>query len=272
LVNLEQGETVSSAWDYLRNSKEGFNLPERIDDLIIGGYKIIQDTDEFCFSIDAVLLAHFPKLKKGMKIIDFGTGTGVIPLILAAREANLDKIIGLEIQSKMVDLARRSTELNNLQKRIEIIEGNINKLNELHLENNFDLVLCNPPYKPLGEGKVNPKESVAIARHEILVTLHEIISNARKVLKFGGKLVLIHQTNRLTDIIYYLRENKLEPKRIQMIHPTFKKKSNLVLIEATLGGGKEVEVMDPLFIYNEAGGYAQEILQLYSQRGKTLEH
>ena len=247
-------------------------MPERIDDLIIGGYKIIQNTDEFCFSIDAVLLAHFPKLKKGMKIIDFGTGTGVIPLILAAKEENLDEIIGLEVQSRMVDLARRSIELNQLQNRIKIIEGNISKLSELNLKNNFDLVLCNPPYKPLGEGKVNPKESVAIARHELLITLPEIIRNACKVLKFGGKMVLIHQTKRLADIIYYLRNNRLEPKRIRMIHPTFKRKSNLVLIEATLGGGKELEVMDPLFIYDEVGGYTQEILQLYPQRGRTLEH
>lgn len=248
-------------------------MAERIDDLILGGFKIIQNPEEFCFSIDAILLAHFPVLKKGFKVIDLGTGTGVIPLVLVAREQALGKVIGLEYQQQMVNMAQRSVALNKLQTQIEIIQGDIRNLNAAILKEKFDLVVTNPPYKPIGQGKLNPRESIAIARHELKVSLSEVIGAAAKLLKHGGKLAMVHLPERLGDIIYYFRENKLEPKRMQVVHPMPGKKAKLLLIEGVLGAGKGLEILEPLYIYETDGVYTKKILDFYGLTGgETLKN
>ncbi|KJS18796.1 MAG: hypothetical protein VR72_21555 [Clostridiaceae bacterium BRH_c20a] len=233
---------------------------ESIDELILGGLKIIQKTGGFRFSLDAVLLAHFATVKKGYKVIDLGTGTGVIPLILTTRALELN-ITGVEIQEEVAQRAKRSLALNQL-KNIKIITADLRNLGEEHL-GHYDLVISNPPYLTLNQGKISPSEEIALSRHEIKCSLEDLIRSAQKLIKNQGRFALIHRAERLAEIIAYLKVYKLEPKRIRLIHPYLAEAANLVLIEVIKGAKPGLTVHTPLVIYNGDGTYTKEILDYY---------
>lgn len=235
---------------------------ERIDDLERSGLKIIQDPDRFCFGMDAVLLTGFVRLKKGDRVLDMGTGTGIIPILLSAK-TEASHYTALEIQKDSADMASRSVRLNNLSDVIEVVEGDIKEATGIFSKASFDAVTCNPPYMIGQHGIQNPDEPKAIARHEIKCTLEDIISNAAALLKSGGKFFMVHRPFRLAEIIVTLNKYGLEPKRMQLVYPYVDKEPNMVLIEASRGGKSRMTVEKPLIVYKEPGKYTDEIYDIY---------
>lgn len=235
---------------------------ERIDDLERNGYRIIQDTNRFCFGMDAVLLSGFARVKDGAKVLDLGTGTGIIPILLAAK-TGASHLTGLEIQVDSADMASRSVRMNGLEDRITIVTGDIKEAGSLFDAASFDVITCNPPYMTSRHGLVNPEDAKAIARHEILCTLKDVIAQTAKLLKPGGNFYMVHRPFRLAEIIVFLREYKLEPKRMQLVYPFVDKEPNMVLIEANRGGRPRMTVEKPLIVYKEPGVYMPEIYDIY---------
>jgi tRNA1Val (adenine37-N6)-methyltransferase len=245
------------------NNNDFLKFPtERIDDLICKGLKIIQDEESYCFSIDAVLLANFIKAGKKDKIIDLGTGSGVIPLLLSAK-TEAAEIVGIEIQKAAAERASRSVFMNGQENKIKIIHGNLKNAPEIFGKESFSVVVTNPPYMKMDEGKISPYKEIAISRHEVLVTLSEVIETAIKLLCFKGKFYMVYRTLRLTDAIYQLKEHNLEPKLLRFIHPRSNEGSNLFLIMAQKGGGPGLKVLPPLVVYDEGHNYTKEILNIY---------
>ncbi len=234
---------------------------ERIDDLHRNGYMIIQDPQRFCFGIDAVLLTSFVEVKKNEVVLDLGTGTGVIPILLEAKTEG-KHFIGLDIQEESVEMAKRSVFMNELEQKIEIHLGDIKQLEHLYKLSSFDVITTNPPYINNGSGIKNEYEPKAIARHEILCSLEDIIYGTAKLLKSSGRFYMIHRPHRLTDIFVLLRQYKLEPKRIRFIHSYINKEPTMVLIEAVRGGKPMLKVETPLIIYKSNGEYTDEIIAL----------
>ena len=242
------------------------NENERIDDLEINNYKIIQKRDGFCFGIDSVLLSDFAKdIKKNAKVVDLGTGTGILSILLCAK-TNLKQIIGIEIQKEMAEMAQRSSYLNNLQEKFKVINSDINNLDGKILYNEYDSVIMNPPYMKLNTGKINLNEKKLISRHEITASLEDFIRVSYKLLKDKGSLYIVHRPNRLTDVCTLLRNNKLEPKLLRFIYPKKKSEANLFLIKAVKNGGTFLRVDKPLYIYKENGEYTNEVLKIYSKK------
>lgn len=235
---------------------------ERLDDLDIKGLKIIQNPLKFCFGIDAVMLANYATVKKGDKVVDLGTGTGVIPIILAGKTEASD-IIGIEIQRDMADMALRSVAMNGLKGRIKIFAGDLRDVSAFVTGGTVDLVVSNPPYIDNGHGLVNPDSSKAIARHEIMCTLEDVITSAAKVLKDGGRLALIHRSGRMVDVLFHMRNSGIEPKRLRMIHSHAHKEAGLFLIEGIKGGGRFLKISKPLVIYDGKGEYTREVYSIY---------
>lgn len=236
---------------------------ERIDDLEFQNLKIIQNKNGFCFGIDSVLLSDFAKeIKQGSKIIDLGTGTGILPILLSAKTQNT-KIIGIEIQKEVAKMASKSVTLNNLQERIEIICDDIKNLQNRYEPNSFDVIITNPPYKKRGTGATNETKAKLISRHEITASLEDFITSAKYVLKDQGSMYIVHRPERLVDIFYHLRKQKLEPKIIRMVQPNKEKEPNLVLIKAIKNAKPFLKIEKPLIIYNEEGKYTKEILKIY---------
>lgn len=241
------------------------NINERIDDLEFEGLKIIQNSKWFCFGIDSVLLSDFAKnIKNNSTIVDIGTGTGIISILLS-KKCNLSKIYGVEIQNEVADMAKRSVLLNKLEDKIEIINDNIKNINNYLLNNTIDAIVTNPPYKKISTGKTNLEENKLISRHEIECNLEEILKISSKLLKPKGEFYMVHRTERLGEIIYKLKQNKLEPKQIRLIHSNIEKESKMVLIRAVKGGNEFVKVDKPLVIYDKDGNYTQEILKIYNK-------
>lgn len=235
---------------------------EKIDDLQLEGLRIIQNPNWFCFGIDAVLLSDFARVRHKERVVDLGTGTGIIPLLMYGKYKP-SKIIGVEIQREVADMARRSVELNNLSDKIEIFEGDIKDCFNTLGVNSFDVVVTNPPYKKISTGLTNPEGKKAISRHEILVNLDEVIFSASRLLKGYGRLYMIHRPERLKDIILSLHNNKFTPKRIRFVHPSFNKPPTMVLIEAVKAGGDFLKIEAPLYVYDDKGNYTEEILKIY---------
>lgn len=235
---------------------------ERIDDLHRNGYLLIQNAKYFCFGIDAVLLSSFAKIKKNEKVIDLGTGNGIIPILLSARYPS-SYIIGLEIQETSVEMAIRSVRLNSLQDRIRIQKGNIKHLTKIFKPASFQVITVNPPYMNQGGGVLNVDDSKAIARHEICCNLKDIIEESSKALSFGGRFYMVHRPHRLVDILYTLRNYNIEPKTIRFVHPYVNKEPNMVLIEAIKYGKPMCKIMPPIIVYNEDGEYTDEINKIY---------
>lgn len=238
---------------------------ERIDDLELKNLKIIQNKNGFCFGIDSVLLSDFAKqIKQGSKIADLGTGTGILPILLSAKTINT-KIVGVEIQEEVANMAIRSVELNNLQNQIEIICDNIKNLKNKYEQGAFDAIVTNPPYKKKGTGKINVAEAKIISRHEITATLHDFIETAKYLLKDQGELYLVHRPERLVDLMAELRSQKLEPKTLRFVQASAEKAPNLVLIKAVKNAKPFLKVQEPLIVYEQNGDYSKEILKIYAK-------
>ncbi|MCH5342312.1 MAG: tRNA1(Val) (adenine(37)-N6)-methyltransferase [Acetatifactor sp.] len=235
---------------------------ERIDDLQRNGYRIIQDPERFCFGMDAVLLAGFAHAGEEDRLLDLGTGTGIIPLLMEARY-HCAQLTGLEIQPESADMAARSVALNNLSDRIHIVTGDIKEADSLFPSASFDCITCNPPYMIGNHGITNPDAPKAIARHEILCTLEDVVRQTAKLLKPGGHFFLVHRPFRLAEIMVTLTKYKLEPKRMQLVYPYVDKEPNMVLLEAVRGGKSRMTVEKPLIVYREPGVYMPEIYEIY---------
>lgn len=235
---------------------------ERIDDLQRNNYQIIQNPGRFCFGMDAVLLSGFARAKEGDRVLDLGTGTGIIPILMEAK-TKAAHFTGLEIQAESADMARRSVRLNELDNKISIIRGDIKEAVSLFGAASFDVVTCNPPYITEKHGLTNPEEPKAIARHELLCTLEDVIRQSSKLLKPGGNFYMVHRPFRLTDIFVLLRQYRLEPKRMKLVYPFVDKEPNMVLLEANRGGKARMTVEKPLIVYKEQGVYTDEIYDIY---------
>lgn len=238
------------------------NPGERLDDLHRNGYKIIQNEKTFCFGMDAVLLSGYACVKEGERVLDLGTGTGIIPILLAGKTRGRH-FTGLEIQHTSAEMALRSVAYNHLEDRIAIVEGDIREADKYFAPASFDVVTSNPPYMTGRHGLVNPDEAKAIARHEICCTLEELIAQAARLLRVGGRFYLVHRPFRLAEIISKLVEYKLEPKRMKLVYPFVDKEPNMVLIEALCGGKPRITVEKPLIVYREPGVYTDEIYDIY---------
>ena len=215
---------------------------ERIDDLEFKGLKIIQNPEGFCFGIDSVLLSNFAKeIKRGAKVIDLGTGTGIIAILLCGK-TELSKVTGIEVQEEVYDMAKRSISLNNLENRFEIINENIINLKNIFESGSFDVAVTNPPYKQINTGIQNEEEKKLISRHEIKANLEDFIKITQYLLKDKGEFYMVHRPERLADILCIMRNYKIEPKQIRFICPNIDKAPNLVLIKGVKNGGKFLKV------------------------------
>ncbi len=243
---------------------------ERLDDLCRNGYKLIQNTSVFCFGMDAVLLSTYAMngIRKGNKVLDLGTGNGIIPILLEAKSYG-SEFTGLEIQDINVDLATRNVEINNLSDKIHIVQGDIKEASKIFAGASFDVITTNPPYMNENHGLVSLEDHKAIARHEILCTLDDVLCQASKLLKVKGRFYMVHRPSRLTEIMERMNVYKLEPKRIVMVHPHINEPANMVLIEAVKCGNRQLKIEAPLIVYNEDGSYTEELLHWYNvERGE----
>lgn len=234
---------------------------ERIDDLLKSGRQIIQNEQEFCFSLDAVLLAHFPKIKSWHRVLDLGTGTGVMPLLMVDEAAHVDAV---EISPVMADIAKRNVQLNGLTEKITVQEGDYRSIRSLYPAESFDLVLANPPYRPVAHGQANQLAGVARARHEVTATLQDVVRAARYALKFHGHFAMVHLPERLGEILVALHAHQMEAKRLLFVQPKPAKAPNMMLIEAVVGaapGG--LKVLPPLIVHELDGSYTPDVLKYY---------
>ena len=239
---------------------------ERLDDLMKSGRKIIQHEKQFCFAMDSVLIAHFPRFKKHFKVLDLGTGTGVIPLLIADE---VKEIFAIELNSQMAEIARRNVELNNLQEKISVAEGDYREHKKIFSAESFDLVIANPPYVPVQSGAENKIKGVAAARHEFTATLEDVVKAARYVLKFHGAFCMIHLASRLCEIVDALHRNQFEMKRLQIIQPKKNRDANLIMLEAIVGGRSgNLKILPPLVVHQENNSYTDEIKKIYGLEGK----
>ena len=236
---------------------------ERLDDLQINGYKIIQHPDKFCFGMDAVLLSGFAKVKDGEKALDLGTGTGILPILLEAKTEG-EHFFGLEIQTESAEMANRSVRLNHLEEKIDIIEGDIKNASEIFGKASMDVVTSNPPYMTNHNGLKNPNDAKAIARHELLCSLEDVVRETAAVLKPRGRCYFVHRPSRLVEIFEQMRKYKIEPKRIRLVYPYVNKEPNMVLVEGVRGGGAQLTVESPLIVYDDPGKYTDEIYEIYN--------
>lgn len=237
---------------------------ERLDDLQYKGLRLLQKKDGFCFGVDAVLLSHFAQVSKNSVVIDLGTGTGIIAILISEKKEPRE-VVGLEIQKDIAEMAERSVRLNKLDDKVRIVHGDIKDAVKLFGAASFDAVVTNPPYMEKGCGLLNPGDAKAISRHEILCTLEDVVSTAAKLLRPGGKLSMVHRPQRLSDIIYYMRNYNIEPKQLRLVHPSPGKKPNLVLISGCRNGNPELRVQEPLYIYDSLGHYSKEIDEIYKR-------
>ncbi len=235
---------------------------ETLDDLLLGGLKVIQPKIGYRFSLDAVLLAHFCQLNKVNEIVDLGTGNGIIPLLLTYLSPTA-KITGIEIQAQMVERARRSAEINHLTARVEFINQDIKELKTEYTGGYADLVVCNPPFYKKGEGKISQNSEEAIARHEVAVSMPHIISGAKHLLSDRGKVVLIQRAERLFEITDLLIANSINPTRMRLVHSRIDSDAKLVLIEGQKNSQTKLKILSPLIIYQSDGEYSGEIMGWY---------
>lgn len=235
---------------------------ERMDELQRNGYVIIQDPKRFCFGMDAVLLSGFAKVRRGEKALDFGTGTGIIPILLEAKTQG-EHFTGLEIQAESADMAARSVALNHLESKIRIVTGDIKDASKLFGASSFDVVTVNPPYMIGAHGLRNEKDAKTIARHEVLCTLEDVVRESAKVLPPKGRFYMVHRPFRLSEIFCVMTKYGIEPKRMRLVYPYVDREPNMVLLEGVRGGRSRMTVEKPLIVYEEAGKYTAEIYEVY---------
>lgn len=235
---------------------------ERLDELHRNGYYIIQDPKRFCFGMDAVLLSGFAKAKKGERVLDLGTGTGIIPILMEAKTESED-FTALEIQEESADMARRSVLYNHLENRINVVTGDIKDASKIFGASSFDVITTNPPYM-IGEHGIScVSDAKAIARHEVLCDLDDILRESAKMLRPGGRFYMVHRPFRLAEIMSKMVAYKIEPKRMKLVYPYIDKEPNMVLIEGLRGGKSRLTVEKPLIVYKEQGVYTDEIYDIY---------
>ena len=238
------------------------NTEERLDELHRNGYYIIQNIKKFCFGMDAVLLSGFARVKEGERALDLGTGTGIIPILLEAKTKG-EHFTGLEIQEESADMALRSVALNHLQDRIDIVMGDIKDASVLFGASSFDVITTNPPYMIGNHGLSSSNQAKAVARHEILCTLEDVLSESAKLLRPKGRFYMVHRPFRLAEIMDKMILYGIEPKRMQLVYPFIDREPNMVLIEGLLGGNSRLKVEKPLIVYKEKGVYTDEIYDIY---------
>ncbi len=231
---------------------------ENIEDLGLKGYKVIQNKDGFCFGSDAVLLSRFAKPKKGARMLDLCTGTGIIPVLMWGFN-ELSEVCAIEIVDSVSDMARRTMELNSLSDKIKVTLGDLKDAPEIYGKHAFDVVTCNPPYMNVGGGILNPSEKLALARHEIACTLDDVVRVSKALLKPCGKLFMVHRADRLCDVLSTFRKYKIEPKRLQVVYPTKNSVASLILVEGAEGGRAQLKLEEPLFMYDDEGNYLQSL-------------
>lgn len=238
---------------------------ERIDDLEFKGLKIIQNEKGFCFGMDSVLLSDFAKnMKNNSTVLDLGTGTGIIPILLCGK-TNLKKVVGIEIQQDVANMAKRSSQLNNLQDRFEVVNTNIINLKNIYEKQSFDVIVTNPPYKKENTGITNENEAKLISRHEITANLEDFISISKDLLKDKGEFYMVHRPERLVDILSLMRKYKIEAKILKFVSPNKNKEPNLILIKGIKNANSFLRVEKNLYVYNEDGKYTNEILKIYNK-------
>ena len=243
---------------------------ERVDELNRKGYRIIQDTKQFCFGMDAVLLSAFVKVKPKQRVLDLGTGTGVIPILLEAKTPG-EHFTGLEIQPDSANMARRSVALNGLTDKIDIVTGDIKDASKIFGASSFDVITTNPPYMIGSHGIKNDRDAKTIARHEVLCSLDDILRESAKMLKQGGHFYMVHRPFRLAEIFSKMVEYRIEPKRMCLVYPYVDKEPNMVLIEGIRGAKSRMTVEPPLIVYEKDGSYTREILEHYGMTGTGKE-
>lgn len=238
-------------------------MAERIDDLQCNGYKIIQDTDGFCFGMDAVLLANYAlsAVNSETKLLDLCSGTGIVPLLIAAK-TECRELTGIELQADVADMALRSIELNHQEHRMKMIQGDLREIKQMGMDSSMNVVTCNPPY--MNAGLKNSTDRKLISRHEVMCTLKDVCYAAAYTLKSNGKFFMVHRPNRLVDIFNELRRAHLEPKRMRLVYPYENSEANMVLLEAVKGGRVQLTVEKPLVVYKEKNIYTDEIVSIYA--------
>ena len=249
----------------MNNNKNKIKLEndERIDDLEFKNLKIIQNIKGFCFGVDAVLLSDFAKnIKQNANVLDLGTGTGIIPILLCGK-TKLNKIIGIEIQRSVYEIAKKNIILNNLENRFEVINENITNLDNIYEKNSFDAIVTNPPYKEENTGITNEDEVKQISRHEISANLEDFIEISSKLLKDKGEFYIIHRPERIVDLLSEMRKYKIEPKEIRLVFSNKNNSPKMVLVKGVKNAKKYINFRENLYIYDENGNYTDEILEIY---------
>ena len=241
------------------------NVDEGVDDLQLNGLKLIQKQQGFRFGVDAVLLSHFANIKSRHRVIDLCTGTGIVPFLAYGKYAPKE-VIGLEIQEDMVEMANRSSVLNNTTDIVKFVHGDLKDKSLLDSLGKFDVLTVNPPYKLNNAGIVNPNDKLAIARHEVMCTLEDVIIASRRLLKDNGRMFIVHRPERLADIFGLMRKYKIEPKRVRMVQPNTKKAPNIVLVEGQRDGGAFLKWEETLYVYDDNGNYSEEIDRIYGRK------
>lgn len=240
---------------------------EKIEDLQLKGLKIIQNKKWFCFGMDSVLLSDFADLKKKSIVVDLGTGTGIIPLLLWGKKEP-HKIYGIEIQDEVAEMAKRSVTMNNLDEKIEILNIDMKEVED-HIKNNsVDAVVTNPPYVESNGGIVNPEDKKALSRHEISCSLEDVIRTSARLLKHHGRFYMVHRPYRMADIIELMRKYKLEPKKMRLVYPRQGKNPNMILVKGVKGGNPEMNIDPPLYVYKDEENYTDEIYEIYGMERK----
>ena len=240
------------------------NIDEAIDDLQLNGLMLIQKQSGFRFGVDAVLLSHFANVRKKHRVIDLCTGTGIVPFLIHGKY-NPQEVIGVEIQEDMAEMAMRSSVLNETEDKVKFISGDLKNKELQNQLGRFDVLTVNPPYKLNNAGILNPDDKLAIARHEIMCTLEDVISASKKLLKDNGRMYIVHRPERLADIFGLMRKYKIEPKRVQMVHPKVNKAPNIVLVEGQRDGGAFLKWEEPIYVYDENGKYSKQIDKIYGR-------
>ncbi len=235
---------------------------ERLDELGVRNWRIIQREDEFRFSLDAVLLAHFATIRPRARVVDLGCGGGAVALFLLAR--GVDAVSGLELNPRLADMAGRTAALNGVAGQLSIFCGDVGATRSYYSAGQADLVTANPPYRPLQSGRISPAAGLAMARHESCSSLRDFVQAAAFLLRYRGRFAMIHLPERLTDLCLELRMAGLEPKRLRMVHPFADRSPRMVLIEAVKGAAPAgLSVLPPLVVYRARNEYHPEILSYY---------
>ncbi|MBP2645458.1 MAG: hypothetical protein H6Q75_898 [Firmicutes bacterium] len=242
---------------------------ERLDDLLIGNLKIIQHEQQFCFSLDAVLLAHFATVRPEVTACDLGAGTGVLGLLLAARGAG--HVTGIELNEYMVEMAKRSIALNGLEDRLYMVCADVQEIKSLFAAGAMELIVMNPPYRLPGGGFVSANQGVANARHELSGSLEQFVAAASYLVKYRGRVAMVHLPERMPEVLKTMMQYDLEPKRLRLVFPTVEKKPKFLLVEGVRGARPGLEVLPPLFVFRPDGSYSQEITSYYENQSQEGE-